>query len=59
MPNETTRPDATPAPDRSDAIYEVEDTVPVGSVDKARMEQNQTEQYPIPSARPIPWKESD
>jgi hypothetical protein len=45
--------------DRAEVVYEVEDTLPVGSVDKARAGRGtQDEQYPIPGARPVPWEEA-
>ncbi len=44
--------------DRADVIYEVEDKLPVGSIEKARAGAgNQDEQYAIPAARPVPWQD--
>lgn len=43
---------------REEIIYSVEDTVPVGSVDKSRVGPREyDEQYPIPSARPDPFRD--
>ncbi|MDA5108828.1 hypothetical protein [Brevibacillus thermoruber] len=45
--------------DRAKAIFEVEDKVPVGSVDKTRAgTPDRSEQYPIPAPRPVPWEEA-
>lgn len=45
-------------PDREQAIYQVEDQLPVGSIDKIRSGAGgQDEQYPVPPARPLPWQE--
>ncbi|MBO8162180.1 MAG: hypothetical protein H0Z34_00505 [Brevibacillus sp.] len=43
---------------QADVIYSVERGVPVGSIDKSKMPTAEEDgQYPIPSARPVPWNE--
>ncbi|MDT3416886.1 MULTISPECIES: hypothetical protein [Brevibacillus] len=45
--------------ERAMAIFEVEDKIPVGSIDKTRAEMpDRSEQYPIPAPRPVPWEEA-
>jgi len=44
---------------RTEQVFDVENKLPVGSVEKARAGRGtQDEQYPIPGARPVPWEEA-
>ncbi|UFJ41823.1 hypothetical protein LOK74_04780 [Brevibacillus humidisoli] len=43
---------------REEMIYTVEQAPPAGSVDKNKAHAGEPdEQYPIPAARPVPWRE--